>query len=203
MRTDEVVIDWNYAGKPDVLLGNGATAAERLLVLAGAAAAVAACIWQFSTGAVFWSGPQLLIAVVICADVCGGVVANSLNSCKRFYHTPPKADESGMTRLAKNHLFFSALHVYPLLLALVFSPTWWGPALLWYFALLLSAVVVMALPLYLRRPGAMLIIAVCLILNGMVIAPVSGFQWFIPALFIKIVYGHLVREEPYRPATAP
>jgi hypothetical protein len=72
----------------------------------------------------------------------------------------------------------------------------------WKRRVLLSTIAVLALPLYLRRPGAMLIIVACLILNGAVIAPVPGFTWLMPALFLKIVYGHLVREEPYRPEVA-
>ena len=35
--------------------------------------------------------------------------------------------------------------------------------------------------------------------NLYLIRPVPGFEWLIPALFLKIVYGHIVREEPYRP----
>jgi hypothetical protein len=31
----------------------------------------------------------------------GGVVANSLNSCKRFYHSPVQPEETGFTALAK------------------------------------------------------------------------------------------------------
>jgi hypothetical protein len=37
-------------------------------------------------------------------DVVGGVVANSLNSCKRFYHTAAKSDEPQYTAFFKNHL---------------------------------------------------------------------------------------------------
>ena len=35
--------------------------------------------------------------------------------------------------------------------------------------------------------------------NYYLIEPVSGFEWLIPVLYLKIVYGRLVREEPYRP----
>lgn len=35
--------------------------------------------------------------------------------------------------------------------------------------------------------------------NLYLIRPVPEFEWLIPALFLKIVYGHIVREEPYRP----
>ena len=35
--------------------------------------------------------------------------------------------------------------------------------------------------------------------NYYLIELVSGFEWLIPALYLKIVYGCLAREEPYRP----
>ena len=54
------------------------------------------------------------------------------------------------------------------------------------------------LPLYLQRPAAMGIIMLAILMNYYIAPPVAGFEWFIPALFLKIVYGHIVREEPYR-----
>ncbi len=56
-------------------------------------------------------------------------------------------------------------------------------------------------PLYIRRPVAFFAILLALLLNIYIILPVQGFEWFVPALMIKILYGHLVREEPYRPVT--
>jgi hypothetical protein len=71
---------------------------------------------------------------------------------------------------------------------------------LWYGFLVVSAWMVLRLPLYLHRPTSMLVILFAIIMNYYFITPVPGFEWFIPALFIKIIYGHIVREEPYRPA---
>jgi hypothetical protein len=68
----------------------------------------------------------------------------------------------------------------------------------WYLALLASTVLVSATPLYLRRPLAMLLVLLSLLANYG-ISPVPGFEWLMPGLFLKIVYGHTVREEPYRP----
>ena len=100
----------------------------------------------------------------------------------------------------KNHLIFVAFHIYPILVGLLYegaSGLWYGA--FWYVFLLVSSIVVLRVPLYLRRPVAMLIIFVTLLANGYVIEPVAGFEWLAPALFLKIIYGHLVREEPYRP----
>lgn len=45
----------------------------------------------------------------------------------------------------------------------------------------------------------MLLVLTAIMLNLYVITAVQGFEWVVPVLFIKIIYGHLVREEPYRP----
>jgi hypothetical protein len=45
---------------------------------------------------------------------------------------------------------------------------------------------------------AMGLIMTTILLNYYFLQPVAGFEWLMPALFLKIVYGHIVREEPYR-----
>jgi hypothetical protein len=74
----------------------------------------------------------------------------------------------------------------------------WGYGAFWYLALVLSTVLVLFTPLYLQRPLAMGLIMTAILLNFYFIQPVVGFEWFVPALFLKIIYGHVVREEPYR-----
>lgn len=132
-------------------------------------------------------------------DVCGGVVANSLNSGKRFYSSPPQAGESRVIHLLKNHRFFAALHIHPLIIGWVFGSGNWLFGLFWYAGLLLSVFIVQWVPLYLRRPVAMFTTLGAILVNAFFLLPPVGFLWFVPALFIKIVYGHGVREEPYRP----
>ena len=75
----------------------------------------------------------------------------------------------------------------------------WGYGLVWYVLLLLGSAAVLKTPLYLRRPVAMLGILLALLVNAYLIPAVNGFEWLMPALFVKIVYGHLVQEEPYCP----
>jgi hypothetical protein len=43
------------------------------------------------------------------------------------------------------------------------------------------------------------LIMTAILVNQYIFHSVIGFEWLIPALFLKIVYGHIVREEPYRP----
>ncbi len=198
-KSPPVYIDWTYSGKPDALMGTGATRAEKMLAYAGGIVGALLYVYFAWTHAYPWAWWQYAIAFVLALDVGGGVVANALNSCKRFYFAPLQPNETGWTRVAKNHFAFTALHVHPFVIALVFGAGAWLYGAVWYGALLLSAVIVLRVPLYLQRPTALLMIFVALLANYYFVAPVPGFEWFVPALFLKIVYGHLVREEPYRP----
>lgn len=197
---EPVVIDWRYRGRPDALLGTGATRAEKVLPWLAGLAGVLLYAYLYASGPLDWALWQFIIAAAIACDVGAGVVANSLNSCKRFYHTPAREDEPVYVHLVKRPLVFSALHVYPILVGLLFGGLDWFYSLFWYGMLLACSLGVLRTPLYLRRPVAMFAVLLALIINLYAVTPVSGFEWLMPALFLKIVYGHLVREEPYRPA---
>jgi hypothetical protein len=199
MSNDKVNPHWAYSGKADFMLGTGATGAEQILVWA--AGFMGPCLYGYLylTHALNWSGWQYILAGVLSLDVIGGIVANSLNSCKRFYHTPAKPDEPPFTGFFKNHLIFSALHIYPILIAIFFGAPNYFYGVFWYLFLMASTLIILNTPLYLKRPVAFFAITLALLLNLYVISPVQGFEWFAPALMMKILYGHLVREEPYRP----
>ncbi len=194
-------ICWEYEGKPDPLMGTGATRAEKSLVWATALVTLSLYVLLYWTGRLDWTWWQYAAAALLALDVGGGVIANSLNACKRFYHTPLRPDETGLIAAAKNHYVFVALHLHPLLV--------WGLygnglryGLVWYLLLLVSSAAVLQTPLYLRRPAAMFSILLALLVNQYLIAAPAGFAWLMPALFLKIVYGHLVQEEPYCPSPA-
>jgi hypothetical protein len=194
--SEKAVINWTYSGKADYLLGNGATVAEQALVWVAGLAGLGLYGYLYLTHALGWAWWQYLIAALIAFDILGGIVANNLNSCKRFYHTLAKPGELSF---AKNHLAFSALHIYPLLAWVLFDTSKLFYGVFWYVFLMGGTFVILKTPLYLRRPAAFLAIALALLLNLYVISPVHGFEWLTPGLFIKILYGHLVQEEPYRP----
>lgn len=200
MLSDRSVVDWSYQGKPDYSFGTGATPAERVVAWAGALVGLAiyGIFWLNAT--LPWSWWQYLLASGLAFDVAGGMIANSLNSCKRFYASPVQPTDSTLTRCLKHHLLFTALHVHPFLIGLLYDSFNWRYGVFWYTALLASAFITLRTPLYLRRPVSMLVILAVILLNTYVVQPILGFEWLIPILFIKIVYGHLVREEPYRPA---
>jgi len=199
MSIDRANINWNYRGKTDFLLGTGATSAERILGWIASLIGVGLYLFFYLTGAFQWTWWQYLLAGAIAFDVVGGVVANSLNSCKRFYHSATRPDEPRYTVAFKNHLVFSALHLHPLLVAILYAEGHLFYGMFWYAFLLLSTVLVLKTPFYLKRPMAFLAIVVALLTNLYLVSPIRGFEWLIPLLMIKIVYGHLVPEEPYRP----
>lgn len=191
-------IEWRYSGTPDGFFGTGATPAERTLVWVFGLLGAAVLGWHWGVASLPWMWWHYVIAALFALDVLGGVVANSLNSCKRFYHSPLQPMETGFTALAKNHLAFAAFHVHPLLVGLIFGPLNWVYGLFGYALLVASTALVLRLPLYLHRPAAAGFVLLALLLNFYAIPPITGFEWLIPALFLKIVYGHSVREEPYR-----
>ena len=202
MTSESIHIDWAYQGRPDFLAGTGATRAERALMWAGGLVGAGLYAYFYLKGMLAWTWWQYLVAAAMAFDVAGGVVANSLNSCKRFYHTPPLPTEPRYTPFFKNHLLFTALHIYPLLIAMLFGGGWFY-GLFWYAALLVAALAVLKTPLYLQRPVAFLLILTAWLIHLYGVPAIPGFAWFIPALFLKIIYGHLVREEPYRPGGTP
>lgn len=189
---------WAYSGPPDPLCGTGATPAERLLAHASAAVFTLLLLLldrlRPAPLAPAWRAAALAL---LAYDVAGGAVANQLNSCKRFYHSAPAPAEPAPARLAKNPRLFTALHVQPVLAALVL-PADLPAACAWYVLLQLAVAVVLALPLYLRRPAATALVVLAVIAND--IRPLGdGLRWFVPVLFVKMLIGHAVREEPYAP----
>ena len=192
-------ISWAYSGKSDGLAGTGATVAERLLAYGFAVLITIGLVGylriQEHPAAFGWRAYVLSFFVF---DIAGGVVANMLNSCKRLYHAPLKENETGFLKLVKNPMAFTLLHVHPVIFAWVYGANVWIGAF-WYLALICSVAVVLASPLYLRRPlaTAFVVIASLVSYYGLGFGP--GFEWFIPCLFFKITLAHTVREEPYRP----
>ncbi len=195
-----VVIAWAYQGEPDPLFGTGATRAEKRLVWTVGLFTALLYGYLYARGDLNWARWQYLVAGVIALDVGGGVVANSLNACKRFYHSPARADDPAWVRWLKRPMVFVLLHVHPLVVPLLYDDEAWGTGLFWYGMLVISGLVVLGVPLYLRRPVAMALTLGAVLINGYGVPLSPGFAWLLPALFLKIVYGHLVREEPYRPA---
>ena len=190
-------IIWNYQGKTDLAVGTQATTIEKVLGWTAGFVGIAIVGFFYWQDKFDWTGWQYIVTAIIVYDVVGGAVANSLNSCKRFYHSSLQTFEPNYVKLAKNHFFFSIIHVHTLIVGMMFDVSFYG--WFWYLTLQASVLTVNKTPLYLQRPVSMLIIVMTLLLNEYFVGSPIGFEWLVPILFIKIVYGHTVKEEPYRP----
>ena len=195
----EAKINWSYpaprpglAGALDRFIGPGVTPAELWLELGSAiafgAAVLAYSLWK-SPG---WSLLQTLVAVILAADMAGGIVTNATSTAKRWYH---RAGQGFGQRFA-----FVAVHTAEILLV-----AWLFRSMDWLFFsvmagyLLAAAAVILKTPVYLQRPAALGLFAIALLVSVYGFPAVAGMEWYIPFLFLKLLVSHLVREEPYRP----
>lgn len=177
--------------------GAGATRAEVTLILVGGIGGAAA-VWAFwfAPVAASWQWWQLAIGIVFALDLCGGAVANATNAIKRQYYGLESAVPAGLEgRLARNPIAFASLHVYSIVIVLLYPGGYWIWGLVWYFGVVAAVTVVQAVPPYLRRPVAMLLALAAMLASGMP-AP-EGWAWLPLVLTAKLVLAHAVREEPY------
>ena len=193
-------IDWNFppprkglAGQWDEFVGPGATRTENILIIAFALLSGAGMYVYAASQNLFACTRCLVFAVLLAADLGGGVIANAAAPAKRWYHRP------GQT--LKDKLFFIAFHALHLFIVLyLFRGQDWLWGIVFYGLLVGSALILLAVPLYLQRPVAAGLYMLALLVNFYLLPPTTGMEWFIPVFFLKLVIGHLVQEEPYRPA---
>jgi nitrate/nitrite transporter NarK len=190
-------IRWEYEGKPDYINGTGAYPEEKFIAFFGSALLPALVIYQLITGHMQWNIIQIVIGLYFALDLGGGLVSNALNSCKRYYDSPIKPEETGVAGAVKKMPVFIAAHVHPLVVGLLFNDMNWTYALTWYAAFLISVLIVFKTPLYLKRAVGKLLAMVAIVVSFYLFTPVPGFEWFIPILFMKIITGHMIPEEPY------
>lgn len=179
------------AGLQDRFLGPGATGAEIGLIwamaLAGGLAQVAYAAWL----GLAWSWWQYLVAALVACDLVGGAVSNCSSVTKRWYYRPGQGFQ--------NHLGFIALHLHPFVLAWLFPGLGWLWALAVYAYLVGGALLLLSTPLYLKRPLAAALLIGGIALGLMLLPTAPGLQWFGPVFYLKLLMGHAVPEEPFRP----
>lgn len=196
-------VDWRAPeGRGSSLFGAGATGGEVLLAsgtgVIGAFVVVAVALAP-SSG---WNLLQYAVAAVIAFDLIGGVVANGLNSAKRDHFGPPSATARTVGgRLVRMPVVFTALHVHPIVVGVLYGPYlwWWGPA--WCLFLVASVAVVRCSPLHLQRPVALASCALAALGSAFLPSP-AFWSWMPVMLALKLVLAHAVQEEPYRPTCA-
>jgi hypothetical protein len=191
-------IDWDIPEKSkgfgrivDELIGPGATRAEiALVLLVGLIGGISMILYQYLAG-LGWNLLQIAVAAFLAFDISGGVIANSTSTAKRWYHREGHD--------AKQHMGFVFAHIiYPLAVTALWLSFDWIYFLIVFGLLLVASGVVVAVPLYLKRPVAVLMVCVSLLVSTYILTPIPGLEWFMPFLFLKLVMGHIVREEPYR-----
>jgi hypothetical protein len=189
-----VYADWRHDPKAQLAYGAYPTRLEVALVWV---AALALFVWTAAAGASLnWSWWQWAIAAFLAIDIGGGAVANCLNSAKRFYHAPPALADGMHSKLARRPLVFAVIHIHPVIAALAFSPNMLAASVGWFVALFVASALVRAVPLFLARPVAALAVTAAIVVSSRT-GFIEGLEWLPGILFLKIVLGHMVREEPY------
>jgi hypothetical protein len=143
-----------------------------------------------------WHPLQWILAVIVAFDVLGGVVANGLNSAKRAHIAAPAPGMSVLERVVRRPVLFTALHVHPIVIGLVYLPQlwWWGPV--WYLVTLIGTAVVSTVPMYLARPAALAVVALAAM--GAAFTPNPPLWGWLPVMLtLKLVLAHAVKEQPY------
>jgi hypothetical protein len=187
-------------GRGDPLFGAGATRVEKVLAsgagLLGALLVAGTAAAQGSG----WSAVQYAVAAIIAFDVVGGVVANSLGSAKRDHlRTPSATARTAAGRVLRMPVLFTALHVHPIVVGVLYdSPVWWWGAA-WYLVTLLGTILVRLSALYLQRPVALAWCALVAVGASFLPSP-ALWGWLPVVLVLKLVLAHAVPEKPYRPA---
>lgn len=166
------------------LVAPGATRAEWTLSLGAAALGAAlATAHAARSGLGSW---RLVLVALVAFDMFGGVVGNSTDSGKRFWH--------GRGRSRRAAFAFVAVHVAHLA---VVAAAFRGLDVVYLVAtaalLLLGAAVVLAAPRTLGRAVAAAAFAAAVLLDvGLGRTP--GLEWFLPVFFSKLLVAHLVPE---------
>jgi hypothetical protein len=194
-RIDNVI---PLEARPNWLTGAGATRSELTLVYATGLVGAVLTWWIFQRGEA-WNVWQIVLALVITADLFGGAVANALNSTKRQYWAPIPPGAPRWVRLVRDPGLFTALHIYPLVIVALYPGGSWAWGIGWYVGTLAAVLLVArVVPGYLQRPSAMAIFVLALPLALAFPGP-PGWSWLPPILLAKLLLAHAVHEEAYRP----
>ncbi|MFW5692389.1 MAG: hypothetical protein ACOCX3_03465 [Chloroflexota bacterium] len=197
LNTKHLRINWDYPPPHNVMdrfVGPGATRAELMLQFVPTAIAALSLIAAAIIGEWGWTRVQLIVAGVLALDMIGGVITNATSSGKRWYHRTGQG--------FRQHMLFVLIHiVQPTLLVLFFDPGNWAFVAGSYGYLVLASLLILLTPLYLQRPLAGLLLLGGFFLSLYVLPAPRYFEWFLPVFYTKLLSSHLLREEPYRPAS--
>jgi hypothetical protein len=179
------------AGLWDRLIGPGATTAESILIVTSSiVGAFASASWLWWLG---FDTFHLVIGSVLGFDIIGGAVCNTTDTTKRWYHRPK------VTRL--QHITFILPHLIHVAIVSWFFRE--STQFDWiYFSsisayLIFATVIILAVTNYLKRPVATGLYLIGIAIGFYRFGLTIGLEWFIPALFLKLLTGHLVPDQSH------
>lgn len=195
-----MMISWNppapragALGSWDRFVGPGATGLEEniQLVLGAVIAVFGVGLFWAAQGAVanLW---QWLFVVVLSLDIGGGIVTNSTSAAKRWYH------RAGHGK--RQHFLFNAAHlIHIALMAFLFAAQPWLYGLALGGMVIAATLIVINVPLYVQRPIAVGLAIIIIMMGQIPLFDIAGLNWFIPALMLKLILGHALKEAPFQP----
>lgn len=196
-KAEHTIINWDYPPPRTALdrfVGPGATRAELLLQFVPTVIAPLILSAVAIVNAWGWTPVQLIVAAILMLDLVGGVITNATSASKRWYHRTGQG--------LRQHMVFVLTHIaQPTLVMVFFDPGNWAFVVGSYGYLVVAALLLLLTPLYLRRPLAGLLLITGFFLSLFVLPVPQHFTWFLPVFYTKLLSSHLLREEPYRPAT--
>lgn len=163
----------------------------------GTAAASFIALFLYSVAYFNWAWWQYIIVSILGMDIIGGAVAQMTQSVKNYYHSPLKDKNSTIEKFLKCKVSFTAFHIHPIILSLVFLDVSLFYGVFWYVILVGAAYNLKKIPDYIQRQTAIIIVIAATLLHIYCVKAPVGLEWFIPVLFIKIIAGRMVSEKPH------
>lgn len=200
LRSDGTFVSWKppapragAKGAWDKFVGPGATGLEEniQLVLGAAIAILGVGLFWFAQGATasIW---QWLFVLVLAFDIGGGIVTNSTSAAKRWYH------RAGHGK--RQHFLFNATHLIHIgLMAFLFAAQPWLYGIALGGMVVVATLIVINVPLYVQRPVAVGLAMIIIMVGQLPLFDIAGLNWFIPALMLKLILGHALKEAPFQP----
>lgn len=173
----------------DRLVGPGATPAENGLIIVSTVVGAAGAAWRLWL--LGYSLSPILVGAFLGFDILGGAVCNATDTTKRWYHRPEATWVQHMAFIFP-HLAHIALVSWLFRDSVGFDWNYFGVVGTY---LIFAAAIVLAVPHSLKRPTAAGLYLTAIAIGLYRVGLTMGIEWFIPALFLKLLIGHLVPEQ--------
>lgn len=178
-----------WIGLWDRLVGPGATPAENFLIIVSAIVGTAGAAWRLWL--LGYSLLPILVGAFLGFDIIGGAVCNATDTTKRWYHRPESTWVQHIAFVFP-HLAHIALVSWLFRASVGFDWNYFGVVGTY---LIFAAAIVLVTPHSFKRPTAVGLYLAAIAIGLYRVGLTAGIEWFIPALFLKLLIGHLVPEQ--------